>query len=121
MDGIHHIALRVSDCAASARFYAQAFGLHEIRRTEEGGLTQAVWLRAGGAVLMLERTIRGHGRPEGSGHVLVFATEDLEAAEQRLHELGIAITDRTPSTLFVQDPDGHRSGLSIYPFDQILP
>lgn len=117
MDGIHHLALRVRDCLASARFYELAFGLREIRRFKEAGQVRAVWFRLnGGVVLMLERSIRGEGRADGSGHVLVFAAADLVAEERRLRGLGIAITDRTPSTIFVVDPDGHRAGLSVYRF-----
>jgi lactoylglutathione lyase len=121
MTAIHHLALRVRDCEASARFYEQAFGLREIRRVEDGGDARAIWLRAGDVVLMLERSIRGAGHDEGSGHVLVFATESLSEAQRRLQKLGIAITDRTPSTLFVEDPDGHRAGLSVYRFDETAP
>lgn len=116
--GIHHLALRVRDCVVSARFYEQVFGLREIRRTESEGVVRAIWLRAGDAVLMLERTIRGAGHAEGSGHVLTFPTLTLADAEKRLADLGIPVTDRTPSTLYVEDPDGHRAGLSVYRFEE---
>ncbi len=116
--GIHHIALRVKDCAASARFYEQAFRLREIRRVESGGALRAIWLRAGETVLMLEHSIRGAGPSEGSGHVLIFPVTDLAEAERRLADLGIAVADRTLKTLYVQDPDGHRTGLSIHRFDE---
>jgi catechol 2,3-dioxygenase-like lactoylglutathione lyase family enzyme len=116
MSGLHHVALRVRDCGVSARFYTQAFGLREIRRSgDESGL-RAVWLDAFGTVLMLERAIRGHGASEGSGHVLVFPCADLDAAIARLETLGIPVTDRTTATLYVEDPDGHRAGLSVYAF-----
>ena len=116
MEGIHHVALRVRDCVASARFYEQTFGLREIRRLEEGDHVQAVWLGVGDAVLMLERSIRGAGLPEGSGHVLIFLSGDLVAAETKMNDLGVRVTDRTASTLYVLDPDGHRAGVSVYPF-----
>ena len=118
MHGIHHLALRVSDCAGSARFYERAFGLSEMRRIEDDGQIHAIWLSAGDTVLMLERSLRGRGLSEGSGHVLIFPTDDLIAAEKRLRDLGFAITDRTPFTLYIEDPDGHRSGLSAYRFDE---
>ncbi len=63
---------------------------------------------------MLERSLRGAGPTEGSGHVLAFEVDDLAATERRLDELGIPITDRTEHTLYVQDPDGHRVGLTVY-------
>lgn len=116
MTGIHHLALRVSDCIASARFYAEAFDLREVRRVHDQGGVRAIWLRAGDAVLMLEQAIRGAGRADGSGHVLIFATSDVEASGRRLRDLGIPITDRTVNTLYVEDPDGHRAGVSSFPF-----
>ena len=116
MTGIHHLALRVSDCIASARFYAEAFGLREVQRVEDRGEVRAIWLRAEDIILMLERAIRGSGRADGSGHVLIFATSDVEASARRLQELGIPITDRTTHTLYVEDPDGHRAGVSGFPF-----
>ena len=116
--GIHHVALRVKDCLASARFYERAFSLREVRRIEEAGSIRAVWLRAGDVVLMLERSIRGAGLGEGSGHVLIFPAVSLAEAERRLADLGIKVTDRTSSTLYVEDPDGHRAGLSAFRFDE---
>ena len=117
MPEVHHIALRVRDCALSARFYEQAFGLRETRRIESEGRARAVWLLAGDVVLMLEFALRGEGPVEGSGHALIFTTPDLAAAEERFRSLGIAVTDRTPYTLYVSDPDGHRVGASTFRFD----
>ncbi len=114
---IHHIALRVSDCVASMRFYVQAFELREIRRIEEGAAIRAIWLDARGTVLMLEKALRGTGPPQGSGHVLIFTVDDLQSAAGRLRDMGVAIVDRTPSTLYVEDPDGHRAGVSVHRFD----
>jgi lactoylglutathione lyase len=116
MPGVHHIALRVADCDASARFYEQAFGLREIRRVESDGALRAVWLAAGETVLMLELSLRGDGPALGSGHVLIFPTPDLAAASARFKALGIEVSDRTASTLYVSDPDGHRAGVSTFRF-----
>ncbi|MEO8360992.1 MAG: VOC family protein [Vicinamibacteria bacterium] len=118
MEGIHHLALRVHDCDIAARFYGSNVGLHEMRRTTtESGELRAVWMRAGTTVLMLERSIRGTGAESGSGHVLVFPVDDLATAEQRLHASGVPVTDRTAATLYFEDPDGHRVGLSTYRFE----
>ena len=121
MTAIHHLALRVRDCDVAARFYERALGLREMRRVEADGDLRTVWFRAGETVLMLERSLKGEGPVEGSGHVLVFGTSDLEAAEQRLRRLDIKVTDRTSSTIYVADPDGHRVGLSIYQFEGVSP
>jgi catechol 2,3-dioxygenase-like lactoylglutathione lyase family enzyme len=90
-------------------------GLPEARRAEAGGRLRAVWLRAGDAIVMLELALRGVGAEAGSGHVLAFEVDELAAWEARLAAAGIDIVDRTAATLFVQDPDGHRVGLSVYP------
>lgn len=109
---IHHVALRVRDLEAAREFYSGLLGLKEIR----GDSSRSVWLQAGDAVLMLERTLRGTGAGEGSGHVLALAAEDLGFWEEKLTAAGIPIDDRTPHTLFVRDPDGHRVALSVYRF-----
>lgn len=113
--GVHHVALRVADPDRSLRFYGGVLGLPETRRFVEDGRVRSIWLRAGAAVVMLEREIKGPGAGAGSGHVLAFAVSDLEAWEKRLHAAGVAVVDRTAATLFVSDPDGHRVGLSVYP------
>ena len=113
---LHHLALRVSDCGPALAFYSGILGLTEVRRTEDGGTLRAVWLAAGDVVLMLEKSLRGTGPPSGSGHVLAFEADDLESWERRLAAAGIPIDDRTPETLFIRDPDGHRVGLSVHRF-----
>ena len=65
---------------------------------------------------MLEKALRGAGPASGSGHVLAFEAEDLGRWEGRLAAAGVPIDDRTAETLFIRDPDGHRVGLSVYPF-----
>ncbi len=108
---IHHVALRVRDLEAAREFYSGLLGLQEMK-----GDRRSVWLRAGDAVLMLERTLRGTGPDAGSGHVLALAAEDLELWEEKLAAAGVSVDDRTPHTLFVRDPDGHRVALSVYAF-----
>ncbi len=109
------MALRGSDCVRAAAFYSRVLGSTELRRCEaDDGTFQSIWLAAGDTILMLERSLRGAGHAEGSGHVLAFEVDDLAATERRLNELGIPITDRTEYTLYVQDPDGHRVGLTVY-------
>jgi len=64
---------------------------------------------------MLEHALRGEGPESGSGHLLALEVDDLAAWERRLAEAGVAIVDRTPATLYVRDPDGHRVGLTVHP------
>ena len=113
--GIHHLALRVADPTRALGFYGGVLGLPETRRFDESGRVRSIWVRIGDAVLMLERAIKG-GPSEGSGHVLVLAVADLAIWEDRLAAAGVTIADRTPSTLYILDPDGHRVGLSVFDF-----
>jgi catechol 2,3-dioxygenase-like lactoylglutathione lyase family enzyme len=112
----HHLALRVADLERSRAFYGDLLGLPVLRRLEANGVLKALWLCAGELVLMLERQLRGAGPEAGSGHLLAFAVDDLPAWEARLAAAGVAIDDRTTSTLYVRDPDGHRVGFSVYRF-----
>ena len=111
---VHHLALRVADCARSAAFYAGVLAFPEIRRFEDAGGIRSIWLRAGDAILMLETGLRGDGPGDGSGHVLVFAVDALSVWEARLGTAGIAIDDRTAYTVYLRDPDGHRVGLTVF-------
>jgi catechol 2,3-dioxygenase-like lactoylglutathione lyase family enzyme len=117
---IHHLALRVADPEASLAFYSGVLGLPEVRRFEEDGRVRSIWVRAGDAVVMLERAIKGAGPQTGSGHVLVLAVVDLDDWVRRLEEAGHPAIDRTASTLYVADPDGHRVGLTVYPRAELI-
>ena len=112
---IHHLALRVFDPEAAVAFYSDLLGLPVLRRFMEGGRVRSIWLQAQGWVLMLERTLRPEGAETGSAHVLAFAVDDLAAWEARLAAARVSIADRTPYTLYIRDPDGHRVALSVHP------
>jgi len=114
------VAIRVADPVASLAFYSGVLGLPEVRRAEEDGLVRSIWVRAGDAVLMLEREIKGTGPDAGSGHVLVLEVEDLEDWVGRLELAGRRPIARTASTLYIADPDGHRVGLSVHPRKQLI-
>jgi len=115
---VHHLALRVRDVERSLGFYVGLLGLTEERRfLEPDGRLRSAWLRAGAVVVMLERSLRGRGPKTGSGHLLAFAVRDLPDCERRLTASRVAIDDRTPRTLFLRDPDGHRVGLSDFEFE----
>jgi catechol 2,3-dioxygenase-like lactoylglutathione lyase family enzyme len=114
------VAIRVADPVASLAFYAGVLGLIEVRRHHEDERVRSIWLRAGDAVVMLEREIKGSGPGAGSGHVLVLEVDGLEGWVGRLARAGHPLLERTASTVYVSDPDGHRVGLSAYPRDQLI-
>lgn len=114
---VHHLALRVRDLDAASGFYRDVLGLaFEREQRDAAGRRRAVWFRLDDVVLMLELHLRGSATmQQGSGHVLALAIDDLEAWEARLARHGVPVDDRTPFTLFVSDPDGHRVGLTVHP------
>jgi catechol 2,3-dioxygenase-like lactoylglutathione lyase family enzyme len=114
---IHHVALRVADLERACSFYADVLGLALLRRNHEKGELRSIWLRAGDAVLMLEKRLAGAAAADGSGHVLAFAVDDLARWEARLRDSGIVPCGRTDFTLYVKDPDGHRVALSTFGFE----
>ena len=113
---LHHLALRVADVERALGFYNGVLGLTEIKRHHADGRLRSIWLSAGDVVLMIELALRGRPAGAGSGHLLCFAVDDLGAWEARLTAAGVDVEDRTTSTLYVSDPDGHRVGLSVYVF-----
>lgn len=117
---IHHVAIRVADPVSSLAFYSGVLGLPEVHRLQEEGRVRSIWVRAGDTVLMLEREIKGSGPSAGSGHVLVLEVDDLEEWVGRLERAGRRPTERTASTVYIADPDGHRVGLSVYPRKQMI-
>lgn len=117
---IHHVAIRVADPLASLAFYRGVLGLPEVRRLHDGGRVRSIWVRAGDGAVMLEREIKGSGPASGSGHVLVLEVADLDEWVARLERAGHAILDRTGSTVYVADPDGHRVGLTVFPREKMV-
>ena len=116
MPRLHHLALRVADLARAEAFYAGLLGLAVVaRHADPGGAPRSLWLDlGGGALLMLERALRGAGPNGGSAHLLALAVDDLAPWEDRLAAAGVAVDDRSAFTLYLRDPDGHRVGLSVY-------
>lgn len=108
---IHHVALRTTDVARLERFYVGVLGLTRARRDDTRG---AVWLEAGGAVIMLEPAGRGEpGVPEGTMDLVAFAVDDKEAWRAR-----VAVEAETRHTLYFRDPDGRRVAVSDYPLSR---
>ncbi len=112
---VHHLAFRTSDVLRLERFYVDALGLAVIRRQDDG---RGVWLDAGGAIVMLERSDDGEPPVPASTKELVaftVAPETRASCTSRIARAGVSIEAATEFTLYVRDPDGRRIGLSSYP------
>ena len=116
---IHHVAMRTRDVARLRAFYRDALGLEVARDGDD-----RVWLRAGDAIVMLERAFEGEPPPPaGSMELVAFAVDAaaMAAREARLASHGVAVEARTDYTIYVRDPDGRRVALSHYPDSRVSP
>lgn len=131
---IHHLAIQVPDLNAAARFYVDVLGLPQVREQPH-----AIWLDAGGAIIMLERapsdveqaspsppspppsrpsSFEGPWASPATG-LFVLALTVTPAArpafEARLAAAGVEIHHRTAFSSYFFDPFGTRLAISHYP------
>lgn len=107
-----HTMVRVTDLDASLRFYCDALGLHEVRRTEhEAGRFTLVFLAAPGddeaqVELTYNWDAEAYGGGRNFGH-LAYAVDDIYATCQRLADHGVTISrpPRDGRMAFVRSPD----------------
>jgi lactoylglutathione lyase len=107
-----HTMVRVTDLAASARFYCDALGLHEVRRmNNDKGRFTLVFLAAPGdddAQIELTYNWDPESYPGGRnfGH-LAYEVDDIYASCRRLMERGVTINrpPRDGRMAFVRSPD----------------
>ncbi len=108
-----HTMVRVSDPEASLRFYRDALGLEEVRRTDvPGGRFTLIFLAAPGqpeAQVELTHNWDPEAYTGGRnfGH-LAYAVDDIYASCRRLQEHGVTILrpPRDGRMAFVRSPDG---------------
>ena len=84
---LHHIALGARDVETVAAFYRRWFELEEITRHQQtDGSLRSIWLRLGGAILMVERTAEGPRAVEGVGagpFLLAFNVKEMQTIGAR--------------------------------------
>ena len=121
MAAIHHIAIGARDVEAVAGLYREVFEATECARHEyDDGTLRSIWLEAGGATLMIERTERFEERVEGVGAGLFLVAFEVEAQErarleERLEAAGSTIEERTRFSSYARDPEGNRVAVSHHP------
>ena len=124
--GVHHLAIGVRDLPAVEAFYTQVLRLPVQRRwprPDGAPGDRSVWLDlGGGAFLALERSeAPAAPRPPGpasDGYLmaaLAIAPGERAGWEAWLAAAGVPVVRRTPYTLYVEDPEGNRVGLSHWP------
>lgn len=118
--GLHHLAVRTSDLAASERFYAGVLGLPVLERFFfEDGRPRSVWVGIGEAFLALEVGPVGPAPVDSDPgwHCVALRIErsEREAWRARLEAAGVRVERESPYTLYVRDPSGALVGLSHHP------
>ncbi len=106
---IQHVAINVTNIAASKRFYGEALGLAEIPRPDTFNFKGA-WYRLGPTDLHLIE--RDEGTPRSSPHFALWSS-DVRAAAAMLQKAGHEVkweTMKIPHVdrFFTRDPDGNR-------------
>jgi len=120
---VHHIAIKVRDLARAERFYVQTLGLAVQRRwpASDGAGDRSVWLDLGaGAFLALERSSNEReplAVDDPGLHLLALRIEhaDRQAWIDRLVAASAPPYQQTAFTVYCQDPEGNRIGLSHWP------
>jgi len=120
---IHHVALQVTDLERARSFYAGLLGFAVTREQ-----AHALWLDAGGAVVMLERCAgsddeaaaadaRTWASPRAGPFVVAFsiAPHERVSLRARLVDAGVVIDHESAFSLYVRDPFGARLAFSHYP------
>ncbi len=113
-----HTMVRVHNLDTSMKFYCDALGLHEVKRSEhEAGRFTLVYLAApGDEDAQIELTynwpdaggqVESYGGGRNFGHV-AYAVTDIYATCQRLMDHGVTINrpPRDGRMAFVRSPDG---------------
>jgi lactoylglutathione lyase len=107
-----HTMVRVTDLDASLRFYCDALGLRELRRTsnEKGRFTLVFLAAPGDDAAQVELTHNwdpeAYTGGRNFGH-LAYAVDDIYATCQRLKDHGVTISrpPRDGHMAFVRSPD----------------
>jgi glyoxylase I family protein len=116
---LNHVALQTRRLEESLRFYVDVLGAKQITRPNFS--FSGAWLYLAGIQIHLIEQGSPNGRAEidTRGNHFSFAVPDVDAAEERLKQLGVKykrklIEDRGIHQIFFQDPDGHTIEVGKY-------
>jgi len=108
---LDHANINVTDIDRSLKFYAEAFGLKEVRRITSDEYT-IVFLSDGATGFKLELTWLkskqgAYDLGDNESH-LCFEADDFDAAYEKHKEMGIVcFENKAMGVYFVEDPDGY--------------
>ena len=108
----NHFNFNVLDLERSVRFYEEALGLHEVRRSEYPDCTY-LFLGDGETFFTLELTyLKKRTKPYDLGernfHHLALTTPDYKASFKKHAAMGCVVEgDENTSEYIISDPDGY--------------
>jgi catechol 2,3-dioxygenase-like lactoylglutathione lyase family enzyme len=115
IDGLHHVALTVTDLARARHFYGEVLGLHELPRPPFD--FPGAWYQLGDRQLHLivhapARTLRGTTAIDARDGHFAVRVPSYDRALAHLRALGVELRDHydnlTPwAQIYVTDPDGN--------------
>ena len=121
IQGIHHVAVRVTDLERSIAFYADLLGFAVRTRTTLASGARIAFLAhpSGGCELELIAGPDDHHAGDGLVHHVAFLAADVDAAFARLRDAGATLLEDAPETLAsgrrlfsFRGPDGERLQVS---------
>ena len=110
--GIHHIALKVNNLDTCATFYQHILGLTP-HPSPLAPKERSRWFQLENhGILMLEKD--NDPRPS-NWNIIAFRIVKKDQASWRsyLQEKGVTINQESDYTIYIQDPEGNRLGLSF--------
>ncbi len=117
IQGIHHVAVLVTDLERSVAFYTDLLGFSVQTRTTlaTGARIAFLALPGGGCELELIAGVHDHHGGDGLVHHVAFRAADVDGAFARLRDAGVTLLDAAPETLAsgrrlfsFRGPDGER-------------
>ena len=99
--GIHHVAVRVTELERSIAFYADLLGLALRTRTTLASGARIAFLAppGGGCQLELIAGLHDHHAGDGLVHHVAFRVDDVASAFARLRDAGVPLLDTEPEVL----------------------
>jgi catechol 2,3-dioxygenase-like lactoylglutathione lyase family enzyme len=116
VEGVDHVALRVSDQAGSIAWYRGVLGLDRVHEEEWGDVPAMMVAHGSGVALFPADGAAGQG-PEFMHVAFRVDRRTFDGARARLADLGIETrfaNHGVAHSIYFTDPDGHRLELTTY-------
>lgn len=113
--GLNHVGIRVSDAERSKKFYAAVLGLPT--RERPNFPMAGEWYGIGPNMIHIIESKAGERKIDPAGPHFALDVEDLEAAKQRLKELGIEYLEAAAAASLIGNADRRLTGSQLWFLD----